>query len=149
MLICPICKTKYRDGLSVCSSCGTQLMKQTKEVKKNNNDRINGKLNWLKEFGSITAQKAITILFYLGITPLFISSFLFGKNVYLTNQYFKDVSWIENGTRWYTQYEANNLPLGIFLGIIYFVIGILTWKIICELLIIIFRCFETYVHKNR
>ena len=149
MLVCPKCKNKYRDGFSVCSNCETQLVEQTEEHDKNDDGEINKSLNWLKGFGNITAQSAIVTLFYLGIMPLALSSFFVGKNIYLTNQYLKDISYLENGMQWYTQTEVNNLPLGLFMGIAIFLFGVLTWKIICELLIIIFRCFETYVQKNK
>jgi uncharacterized membrane protein SirB2 len=149
MLICPKCKIEYRDGFSTCADCGTQLVEEIEEVNVDYNDRGTDNLNWLKGFGNITAQRAITILFYSGIIPLFISSIMFGKNIYLTNKYLKVISYIQNGAERSAQYEANNLPLGIFLGSIYFVVGVIMWKIICELLIIIFRCFETYVQKNK
>ncbi|MBL4938591.1 hypothetical protein JK636_23075 [Clostridium sp. YIM B02515] len=111
MLICPNCKSEFEDGVSICSDCGTALVKQPEEEK----DDISDKWNWLKDFGNITAKRALTILFYLGLAPLFISSILFRS----------------------------------FLGIVYFIFGVLIWKIICELLIIVFRCFETYVEKNK
>ncbi len=145
MLVCPNCKSEFEDGNTVCSECGTALVKQPEDEKEDTSD----KWNWLKGFGNITAKRALAILFYLGLAPFFISSILFGKYIYVTNQYTKDILYSENGIQIHTGAVVNNLPLGVFLGVVYFIFGVLIWKIICELLIIIFRCFETYVEKNK
>lgn len=147
--MCPKCKVEHKEDVSTCDFCGAQLVELSEEVKKDENDRRVNNLNWLMEFGNITAKKAITILFYLGSIPLIISSIMIGRYIYLTNEYHKGITYIENGTRWYTEARVNNLPLGVLSGIVYFVVGIFTWKIICELLMIIFRCFETYLQKNK
>ncbi|WBW97100.1 hypothetical protein [Oceanirhabdus sp. W0125-5] len=102
-----------------------------------------------RKFGVISAKNAIEILFYLGIFPILMKAIAYGKVMYLSHMYEKEISFIENGMRHYTYRMVNNLPLGIFTGILYFVFGVLIWKIICELLIMIFRCFETYVEKNK
>ncbi len=148
MLICPKCKYEYETGVSVCSDCGTTLVEELKDIEINTTVKKDDISNWLKGFGNITAQKAITVLFYLVCIPLFISSIMFGKYIYLTKKYFKDISYMQDGVKWFTQSEVNNLPLAIFLASIYFVFSLLIWKIICELLIIIFRCFETYTQKK-
>ena len=148
MLICPECKYEYEEGFSFCSDCGCQLIEKPQVDERNTNYGGQDDLSWLKGFGNITATKAISILFYLSIVPFFISSIMFGKYIYLTSTYFKDITFMENDQQMFTQTIVNNLPLAVFLASIYFVLGILIWKIICELLIIIFRCFETYVRKN-
>ena len=148
MLICPKCKYEYEDGFSVCSDCGSQLIEKPLEDEGNRNYKKDGNLSWLKGFGNITAQKAISILFYLSTIPFFISSIVLGKYIYLTSTYFKDITFMQNGVQMFTETKVNNLPLAILLASIYFILGILIWKIICELLIMIFRCFETYVRKN-
>ena len=148
MLICPKCKYEYEEGFSVCNDCGCQLIEKPIEGEGIANDRKDESLGWLKGFGNITATKAIRILFYLSIVPFFISSIMFGKYIYLTSTYFKDITFMENDQQMFTQTIVNNLPLAVFLASIYFVLGILIWKIICELLLIMFRCFETYVRKN-
>ena len=48
--------------------------------------------------------------------------------------------------------EAFNSPFaiikGLFLGTIYFIISMLIWRFICELLIILFRYFESNTKKS-
>lgn len=136
--ICPNCKSEYRMNFSTCSDCNVELIEMDKKEE----------VNWLKGFGEIPAKKCISILFYLGILPLFYSTIIFGRYIYLSNKYLKDIWFLQDGKQAFTQTEVNNLPLGVFLGILFFIFGILIWKIICELLIIIFRCFEVYVEKN-
>jgi len=136
MLICPKCKVEYSNNLSECIECGGQLVEISEENREDKSGRKINYLNWLKEFGNITAKKAIIILFYLGSIPLIISSIMIGRYIYLTNQYYKGITYMENGTRWYTEAKVNNLPLGILSGIVYFVVGIVIWKIVCELLLI-------------
>lgn len=70
MLICPKCKTEYRDGFLLCSDCGAQLIEKNEENEENSkNEKVNNS-NWLKEFGTITAERAITILFLDVLKPM-------------------------------------------------------------------------------
>ena len=128
-MICPKCGIEFGEDFTACSYCGSNLIESPKErieIPKKSEEYHKTK-NWLNSFGEITAQKGITILFYLGLFPLLYSSILFGNYILLGYEYLRNIS----------------------LGVVCFIFAILVWKIICELLIIIFRCFETYVQKNK
>jgi hypothetical protein len=140
-MICPKCKTEYSQRFTKCSNCGEDLIENDVTQK---GDRE----KWLLKFGETTAKRAISALFYLGLFPLFFTSILFGKYLYLTNTYEKAIWFIENGQKMYTSALVNNQPLGFLGGLVFFVVTALVWKVLCELLIIIFRAIETYIQKN-
>ena len=142
-MICPKCRIEYEEGNVKCTECGTKLV-ENDTFKQNNN-----KTKWLTKFGETTAKDVISALFFIGLLPLLYGSVLFGKYLYLNSMYSKSISFIRDGTQYYTPVEVNNLPLGIFGGLIFFILIVLVWKIVCELLIIIFRAIETYTHKNK
>lgn len=141
-MICQKCKMEYREGYTKCSDCGEDLIDNS-TTKQNNNG------GWLFRFGETTAKKAVSLLFYLGLLPLLFSSILFGKYLYLSNTYLKDIWLMQDGQKMYTNKEVSNLPLGIFGGFLSYIVIVLVWKVICELLIIIFSAIETYTHKNK
>ena len=140
-VICPKCKIEYQQGYTTCADCGTDL------VEKEERREDEGSL--LRGFGKISAQKAISALFYVGLLPVLITSIIAGRLVYMNSTYMKGVSYLQDGQKWYTEKAVNNGPLGFLTGVALFIIQVLVWKITCELLIIIFRCFETYVRKNK
>ena len=80
------------------------------------------------KFGQISSNTLITILFYTGLIPIIYQSFVFGKTVYLNNFIHTTVK--VDGL--YTGKVINNLPLGVFQGVIAFLILIIIWKVICE-----------------
>ena len=95
------------------------------------------------KLGNLSVHKIITMLMYIGILPIFVKSYSIGKAIYLTHTYTKMVSYMEGGQNWYTDRRVNNIYLGMLSGIIYFVIYIIIWKLICELLLVLFRYFES------
>lgn len=99
-------------------------------------------LKRLLEFGEIPVKSLIRYLFSIGSFIIVYRAYIFGKALYLTNYYEKAINYIQDGQRWYTYEEVNNLPLGLTGGIIYFIAGLLIWKLICELLYIIFAKIE-------
>jgi len=141
-MICPKCKMEYQERYTKCSQCGEDLIE-------NDATKQNGRENWLIKFGETTAKRAISVLFFLGLFPLFYISILFGKYLYLTNLYEKSIWFTQNGQRMYTSTMVNNKPLGFLGGLVFFVVTVLVWKVLCELFIIIFRAIETYTQKNR
>ncbi|TCZ68559.1 hypothetical protein E0485_24330 [Paenibacillus albiflavus] len=90
------------------------------------------------KFGRIPANTLLTILFYTGILPIMYQAFVFGRKVYLNNFIQTQV---KEGN-WYIGKEINNLPLGVLQGVIVFIISIIIWKVICELILIVVRYFE-------
>lgn len=105
-------------------------------------------LTFMITFGEITSKKAITILFYIGIIPILIQSYVIGNTIHLTYTYQKQISYLSNGIPRFTSVETPNIFFGILSGILAFIATLFIWKIICELLIMIFRCFETYARSN-
>ncbi|MDO0824642.1 hypothetical protein [Desulfosporosinus nitroreducens] len=93
--------------------------------------------------GKTTSFRAITILFYMGLIPLIVPSYFLGNFIYLTNTYFEEVQSIYNGQPILSFQDINNAPLGVLGGVVTFVVLSILWKVLCELLIILFRYFES------
>lgn len=104
------------------------------------------------KFGNMSAKNAISIIFYLGVIPIFTKAIQYGKMFIYTNNIVKEVwdkssiKMVKTGT---IVQEKTYMVQGIFRGLLYFIIMLIIWKIICELSIKIFRCFEVYVDKNK
>ncbi len=143
-MICPNCRQEYLDGITECDDCGARLVDGLDETEFNKENPV-GENDTLK-FGKIGAKRVITYLFYLGIIPTIVLSFLVGKFLSVTFTYVKT---IENGQGFYTGIEANNDALGVFGGIAMFVFSMLFMRVLCELLYIIFHAIETYTEKNK
>ena len=142
-MICPKCYREYPEGSSKCSNCGEDLVNNSYVQLRNQKKKCFFKL------GNTTAQEAISLLFYIGLLPVLYFSIVFGKYLYLTNMYSKDIWFTKNGQKFYTSEQVNNLPLGIFGGLVFIIVTTIAWKVLCELLIIIFRAIETYTQKNK
>ncbi len=81
--------------------------------------------------------------FYIGILFIAFKAYLFGKGIYLTHTYMKDFSYVENGQNWFTSTEAPNTPLAILGFILFFIVVLVMWKFVCELLEKFFSYFES------
>ncbi|PKM49706.1 MAG: hypothetical protein CVV02_14625 [Firmicutes bacterium HGW-Firmicutes-7] len=91
------------------------------------------------EFGDMSLKSIIRYLYLMGCITLLYKAFLVGRVLYLTNTYAKETSYMQGGQQWYSSIEVNNMPLGLFGGLAFFIVSLLIWKIICELLYIIFE----------
>lgn len=99
-------------------------------------------LKRLFQFGGKSIEALIKYLFVFGNFIIMYNAYAFGKSIYLTTYYEQGISYIQEGQRWYTTEKVNNLPLGIVGSIAYFIITLVIWKVICELLYIIFERVE-------
>jgi hypothetical protein len=103
-------------------------------------------MSFLKDFftlGKLSISYVIQKIFYLGTIFIAFKAYLFGKGIYLTHTYIKDISYYENGQHWYTSTEAQNTPLAILGFIVFFIVVLIMWKFICELLVKFFSYFES------
>lgn len=96
-------------------------------------------------FGKKNAKEIITLLFVVGIIPIAYYSIVIG-NLYATIHP-QQVS-VQSPWGGFTGAVKPNEPLGFFIGILSFAVLTTVWKLSCELLLIIFRCLETYIRKN-
>jgi hypothetical protein len=89
------------------------------------------------EFGEMTLKSIITFLYGIGCIIIIYKAYLWGKSIYLTSFYQKQINDFQNG--WLTFETVNNLPLAILGFVVYFIIIAVVWKLVCELLYIIFE----------
>ncbi len=89
------------------------------------------------DFGVMSTKGIIKNLFFMGILIIVYRAFLYGKSLYLTHFYEKMVKYTEGGDQWYTTQNVNNPVYGILGFIIYAVVFIVIWKLICEIIYII------------
>ncbi len=101
-------------------------------------DNFNKDKVFLKGFfvlGQMTVENIITKLFYIGLVAVAFWAYMFGR------YFFSPII-----LRFITYNKWVNL---IIPYIITFAIGLILWKIVCELLIVIFRCFEIYYKSKK
>ena len=91
------------------------------------------------DFGKLSVKKLMTLLFLIGTIGIFAAACARGYMVALTHTYFRTVSY---GGGWFSSVEVNNWPLGFLAGVLYFVIGTLLWRLVCEMLYIILSYFK-------
>lgn len=90
-------------------------------------------------FGHIPAIHLVTLLFYTGLIPIVYKAIAFGKSTSLQHTIMKTVP---DGRGMYTGIEVPNASLGILYGLLAFAIGVVVWKVVCEILLIVLRYFE-------
>ena len=137
-MICPKCNAEYIEGYTKCSDCGEDLVAITIDRPKD------FKFDLFK-LGRMPAKMALSLLFYLSIIPTLYISILFGKYIYLANTYMKT---IKTGDV-FTSIEVNNSTLGVFAGVVLFIVSTLIIKIVFELLLIMFTAIEAYIKKAK
>ncbi|MCT4565601.1 MAG: hypothetical protein N4A68_14980 [Maledivibacter sp.] len=88
--------------------------------------------------GEMSVDNIITKLFYTGIIVVCFWAYVF--KTYFGTIIFNFISYDIDYSRLFTL---------IISYIITFAVGLILWKIICELLVIIFRCFEIYYESKK
>ncbi|QUI24109.1 hypothetical protein HZI73_18215 [Vallitalea pronyensis] len=103
-------------------------------------------MNNFKDFftlGKLSVSYVMHKIFYIGILVIAFKAYLFAKGIYLTHTYMKGIEFVQDGQHLFTSTEVPNKPLAIFGFIIFFIIVLVIWKFICELLIKFFSYFES------
>ncbi|USG64349.1 hypothetical protein NDK47_19625 [Brevibacillus ruminantium] len=95
-------------------------------------------------FGEWTAKQTIRWLFLIGILPIFWYTI---EVVQLTSLMFSYTSETFTGTQ-YMPMRTENYFLGILIGALFYVVAVFFWKLICELLLFIFRSLEVFIQKS-
>lgn len=102
-----------------------------------------------EKFLSFKKESAFNLLqrlFYIGIFPLFFSASWLGKYFAILSPMQIQVPAEQPG--FYTFTTGPNVMKGIFVGGCVFIVSIVIWKIICQILLIILEGFESYTNRN-
>ena len=97
------------------------------------------------DFGKLSLKKLMTLFWIIGTIAVLVASWTYGYGIYLANTRFITVS---QGDGWYTGVEVNHLPLGIFAGLFYFVMGVLLWRLVCEAIYIVLNYFKENTRES-
>lgn len=96
------------------------------------------------DFGCIGIKKLSILLFGIGTMGIFAAACINGYSIFLANTY---ETMIKQGD-WYTAVEVNNLPLSILCGVLYFTIGTLFWRLLCEIIYIVLEYFKSNTNRE-
>lgn len=97
--------------------------------------------------GKTSIKKTILNLFIAGFIPIIYLSYEFGKFIYSSVAFNKTIS--STGSIKVTQ-ETGNIYVGILAGIAIFIFYLVLWKVVCELLLAIFKYLEVkFVEKDK
>jgi hypothetical protein len=91
------------------------------------------------DFGSYGVKRLTELLFWAGSLGVAVASWFIGHGVSAANVWHRTV---QQADGWWTGVAQNNWPLGIFVGLLCFVIGILFWRLVCEMIYIILNYFK-------
>ena len=97
------------------------------------------------EFGEKTAKEIIRLLYFIGMVPIAFYAIVIGRIAALT---FLTERWVPSSPGMYTAEIETNYFLGFVTAVIVFIVGIILWKLFCELLLLIFKSLEVYIQNN-
>jgi uncharacterized membrane protein len=90
-------------------------------------------------FGEQSLNQIFTYLFLVGSMIIIYGGVLYSRGIYLGNTFMKEIEHFDGTWYSYTYEEVNNLHLAVLIFIVSTVLFILFWRILCELLYIIFN----------
>jgi len=109
---------------------------------------VNNSLNNFLSFGSISVRKLSLLFFWIGALVLLVIACAQGYVIYLTHTYHTTIRQTVDGVTWYTGAEVYNLPLGITYGVFFFIIGVLLWRLVCEVIYIVLSYFKSNTKED-
>lgn len=95
--------------------------------------------------GEKKAKEIILLLFIMGIIPIAYYCIMFGS---ITAATYPQQITVPSQYGGFTGTTESNGLLGFFVGVVSFVVAVVVWKLLCELLLLVFRCLEVYISKN-
>ncbi len=106
----------------------------------------------LFKLGESDAYTVTHFLYYIGMPIVAYKAIQFGKAVNMQKAMSKGFSGIQNGNIESAVQQALEGPSvsisSIFLGMLYFFIVLIIWKLVCELILIAFKYFESNTKEN-
>jgi|SRR5690625_1997931 len=101
-------------------------------------------LKGLFTLGVMNTTTLLKILFYAGLSAIIYSSIIIGKFIAKAYPYTKTV---QQADGWYTGVETDNIALGFITAMILCIVSFIVWKVICELLLLIFASLKDNTSK--
>lgn len=104
--------------------------------------------NFKKEIfmvGNVNYRCLTTFLFYIGLIPIVYWSYNFARYVKMNNYI---VQTIQNLDGSYSVMQTNNTILGVIAGVLIVIVFITFWKVLCELLYLIFEVFKNKANNK-
>lgn len=95
--------------------------------------------------GKVKPKTLLTVLFYVGLCAIAYEAVQYGKATALTHTVMKS---IRTGPNTFSGVQAPNHAYGFLVGLIYFLIVSVFWKVICELLLVLFLSLRAFLARD-
>lgn len=102
----------------------------------------------LFKLGESDAYTVTHFLYYAGIPFIGYKAIQFGKDVNLKKAVSKGILAVQNGNIERMMKGPSVYGSSIFLAILYLFIVLIIWKLVCELILIAFKYFESNTKEN-
>ncbi|GAK40510.1 hypothetical protein TCA2_3000 [Paenibacillus sp. TCA20] len=102
-------------------------------------------INWFA-LGDTDYKYLISLVFYAGLAIALYYSYIFGKAVSVL---FPTTITESTGFHIYSSVEAPNYVLGMIGGILFFFVCMIIWKLLCELLLLVFESLRIYIDSKK
>ena len=93
----------------------------------------------LLDFGQCSVKMLSSLFFWIGSLGIAVASWFVGYNVALTYVWYR---YVQSADGWWTTVAQNHLPLGVFVGLLCFIISVLFWRLVCEAIYIVLNYFK-------
>ncbi|MGG1663937.1 hypothetical protein [Brevibacillus sp. NRS-1366] len=101
--------------------------------------------NHFFDFEKKPVKEIIRLLFLIGNVPIAIYAISIGRMAAIT---FLVQKMVPANYGMYTSAMETNYLLGFVVAVIVFGVAVMLWKLVCELLLLIFRSLELYIQSN-
>lgn len=109
------------------------------------NNQNKESINWFA-LGESDSKQLITWVFNAGLAIALYYSYIFGKAVSVL---FPTTITESTGFHMYSSVEAPNYVLGMIGGILFLFVCMIIWKLLCELLLLVFESLRIYIDSKK